>query len=63
MQNFMFQLLFYQQKTILTCQNYQARDLKRPIYWNEYKVTPNKTVEIAAVNDEKCIRELLDLSC
>ena len=36
---------------------------KRPIYWNEYKVTPNKTVEIAAVNDVKHIRELLDSSC
>ena len=36
---------------------------KRPIYWNEYKVTPNKIVEIAAVNEEKCIRELLDSSC
>ena len=36
---------------------------KRPIYWNEYKVTPNKVVEIAAVNDVKYIRELLDSSC
>ena len=36
---------------------------KRAIYWNEYKVTPNKTVEIAAVNDVKYIRELLDSSC
>ena len=36
---------------------------KRPIYWNEYKVTPNKIVEIAAANDEKYIRELLDSSC
>ena len=36
---------------------------KRPIYWNEYKVTPNKIVEIAAVNEEKYIRELLDSSC
>ena len=36
---------------------------KRPIYWNEYKVTPNKTVEIAAVNDVKYITELLDSSC
>ena len=36
---------------------------KKPIYWNEYKVTPNKTVEIAAVNDVKYIRELLDSSC
>ena len=25
---------------------------KRPIYWNEYKVTPNKIVEIAAINEE-----------
>ena len=32
----------------------------RPIYWNEYKVIPNKVVEIAAENEEKYIRELLD---
>ena len=38
------------------------KGFKRPIYWNEYKVTPNKIVEIAAVNDEKYIRELLDSS-
>ena len=25
---------------------------KRPIHWNEYKVTPNKIVEIADVNDK-----------
>ena len=36
---------------------------KRSIYWNEYKVTPNKIVEIAAVNDKKYIKELLDSSC
>ena len=36
---------------------------KRPIYWNGYKVTPNKTVELAAVNDVKYIRELLDSGC
>ena len=36
---------------------------KRPIYWNEYKVIPNKIEEIAAVNDKEYIRELLDLSC
>ena len=36
---------------------------KRPIYWNEYKVTPNKTVELAAVNDVKYIIELSDSSC
>ena len=35
---------------------------KRPIYWNEYKVTRNKIVEIAVANDEKYIRELLDSS-
>ena len=36
---------------------------KRPIYWNEYKVTPNKILETAAVNEEKYIRELLDSRC
>ena len=36
---------------------------KRLIYWNEYKVTPNKIVEIGAINEEKYIRELLDSSC
>ena len=35
---------------------------KRPVYWNEYKVTPNKVVETAAVNDVTYIRELLDSS-
>ena len=33
---------------------------KRPIYWNEYKIIPNKTVELAVVNDVKYIRELLN---
>ena len=36
---------------------------KRPIYWNEYKITPNKTVELTNANDVKYIRELLDSSC
>ena len=36
---------------------------KRPVYWNEYKVTPIKIVNIATVNEEKYIRELLDSSC
>ena len=40
-----------------------SEGFKRPIYWNEYKVTPNKVVEFAAVNDVKYIRELLDSSC
>ena len=35
---------------------------ERSIYWNEYKVIPNKTVELAAVNDVTYIRELLDSS-
>ena len=38
------------------------KGFKRPIYWNEYKVMPNKIVEIAANNGEKYIRELLDSS-
>ena len=33
------------------------KGFKRSIYWNEYKVTPNKIVEIAAANEEKYIRE------
>ena len=28
-----------------------SEGFKRPICWNEYKVIPNKTVELAAVND------------
>ena len=35
---------------------------KRPVYWNEYKVTDNQLVQIAANNTEKHIRELLDSS-
>ena len=37
-------------------------ELKRPIHWNKYKVTPNKTVEIAADDSQYYIRELLDSS-
>ena len=33
-----------------------SEGFKRPIYWNEYKVTLNKVVEIAAVNDVTYIR-------
>ena len=39
------------------------KGFKRPIYWNEYKVTPNKVVETTAVNNVTYIRELLDSSC
>ena len=36
---------------------------KRPVYWNKYKVIPNRIVEIAANNEEKYMRVLLDSSC
>ena len=39
-----------------------SEGFKRPIYWNEYKVIPNKIVEIAANNEEKYIIELPDSS-
>ena len=39
-----------------------SEGFKRQIYWNEYKVFPNKIVKIAANNGEKCTRELLDSS-
>ena len=32
------------------------KGFKRSIYWNEYEVTPNKIVEIAANNEEKYIK-------
>ena len=37
-----------------------SRGFKRSVYWNKYKVIPNKFVEIAANNEEKTIRELPD---
>ena len=39
-----------------------SEGFKRTVYWNEYKVTDNKIVEIANNNDEKYIRKLLDSS-
>ena len=39
-----------------------SNGFKRTIYWNKYKVTDNKIVEIANDNEEKYIRELLDSS-
>ena len=66
MQNFMFQLLLYHQKTGLSSEVKLSKLLserfKRPIYQNEYKVIPNKIVEIAVNNKERYIRELLDSS-
>ena len=50
MQNFMYQLLLYWQKTMPDYQNYQAKDLKYQF------------IEIATNNGEKYIRELLDSS-
>ena len=38
------------------------QNFKRPVYWNKYKVTDNKVVEIASAKAEKHIRELLDSS-
>ena len=56
----MFLLLLCQQKILTKLLN---EGFKRPIYWNEYKVTPNKTIELGAINDVKYIRELLGSSC
>ena len=39
-----------------------SQGFQRSIYWNKYKVIDNKVVEIAANNEEKYIRELLDSS-
>ena len=39
-----------------------SAEFKRSIYWNKYKVIDNKVVEIAANNEEKYIRQLLDSS-
>ena len=38
------------------------KGFKRPVYWNEYKVIPNKRVETSVNNEENYIRELLDSS-
>ena len=35
---------------------------KRSIFWNKYKLIPNKIVENTANNEEKYIRKLLDLN-
>ena len=40
-----------------------SEGFKRSIYWNEYKIIPNKIVAIADNNGEKYVRELLDSSC
>ena len=40
-----------------------SEGFKRTVYWDEYKVIGNKIVEIAANNEEKYIRKLLESSC
>ena len=40
----------------------KSEGFKRPIYWNEYKVIPNKIVNIANNGGEYHLRELLDSS-
>ena len=39
-----------------------SHGFKRSVYWNKYRVIANKIVDIAANNEEKFIRELLDSS-
>ena len=39
-----------------------SEGFKRTVSWNEYKVIDTEVVEIAADNEEKYIRELLDSS-
>ena len=39
-----------------------SHGFKRSVYWNKYKVIDNILVQIAAINEEKYVRELLDSS-
>ena len=39
-----------------------SQGFKRSIYWNKQKLIDNILVQIAANNEEKYVRELLDLS-
>ena len=39
-----------------------SEGFKRPVYWNKYKVIPNRIVEVAVQNAKHQIRELLDSS-
>ena len=62
MQNFMWQSLLFQQKTMFKLSKLSSKGFKRTACWNEYKVIGNKIVEIANNNEEKYIRKLLDSS-
>ena len=52
MQNFIYQLILSSEDNV-KLSKLLSEGFKRPIYWNEYKVLPNKIVEIAANNEEK----------
>ena len=39
-----------------------SEGFKRAVYWNNYKVIDSKVVEVAANNEEKYARQLLDSS-
>ena len=40
-----------------------SEGFKRTNYWNKYNTIPDKIAEIAANNEEKYVRELLDSNC
>ena len=63
MQNFYVPIVTLSVEGNLKLSRLLSEGFKRPIYWNESKVTPNKIIEISANNDKKYIRELLDSSC
>ena len=61
MQNFMIVTLSAEGNVKLS--KLLREGFKKPVYWNKYKVIPNRIVEIAANNEEKYMRVLLDSSC
>ena len=60
MQNFMIVTLSAEGNVKLS--KLLREGFKKPVYWNKYKVIPNRIVEIAAQNAKHQIRELLDSS-
>ena len=59
MQNFMIVTLSAEGNVKLS--KLLREGFKRPVYWNKYKVIPNRIVEIAANNEEKYIENYLIL--
>ena len=55
MQNFMSQLLLLKIEENTKLSNLLSQGFKRSIYWNEYKVTPNKNYD-----ENEYIREQFD---